>query len=166
MSRWLSIDPGGAKPHAVAFWDGDRLARVALVPAADLPGLAGAELVVIEDQYAGRNGGTVIGLAKSAGHAIGSLGMALNEARWASPAVWKSAICKPHGCSTHKPKTRVAYEREGYGVYDALLSCLPGGSLAALNDALTLCRGYSKRLDLIDAVAIGYWHIQNPRTAP
>lgn len=78
---WLSIDPGGTKPSAVAIWDRRRCIGIRCIPRGELvrevSSLAGgAALIVLEDGFAGRaNPQATAQLSETRGalEAVGSL---------------------------------------------------------------------------------------------
>lgn len=152
----ISIDPASSKAHAVAFFSGGKLVALGL---REVEGLALPDpcRVVIEDQYAGRNGGSVIKLARAAGHAAGRLHRSLEEVRWASPLEWKRAVAP----GRKSPKTK---RLEDYEIHLALLDLLGERERTVYQLAIDSVRSQVAKQDLCDAVGIGLWALDRGPT--
>lgn len=154
-NKLLTIDPAAAKPHAYALWRDRRLAECGFVTPAQM--WLDCNRVVVESQFAGRNGAAAIALAQAAGNAVGlHCRLACGQVEWVQPVTWKNAVCRPQGITTKKPTTRRGYD-VGYGVELALHTLLAATEIRLLEQCLRSTGDYQRRMDVIDAVGIGVW---------
>lgn len=155
----LAVDPAAAKPswsglfvrkRLVALFRGDEQIAPAAVDGATHYARASAVRVAIEDQYAGRNGGSVIGLAQAAGHYAGMLGFLLPDVAWFPPSQWKRALCPMRKTSKQGLKEIVYYP-----VYQRLSEILDPEEWALIDAAFDRYSGVQTRTDICDSVGIG-----------
>ena len=142
----IAIDPAYAKPHAFCEAVDGRLWKLGFNPPYHV---SQCDVVLVEDQFAGRNGGAVIKLARAAGHVVGSIGRGYDNVEWVKPSVWKRGLCKQKA-----PKTRKLAD---YVVHQVILEHLKDEELDVYWHALYRTKDQGRRSDLADAVGM-YLH--------
>ena len=148
MKITVVFDPAAAKHHAYAILYDDVLVKVGLFDTEHTEPFIFHTLVV-EDQWAGPNGSSVIKLAKAAGHLVGLHQASLEEVQWLSPSVWKRALCKGKA-----PKVKKIND---YVVHKKIRSLLTDDERSIYDGFIAGLRNEETKQDIADAVGMALY---------
>lgn len=149
----LSVDPAADSNYAWAarWYDGQMIALLrGYQPVAGGAAPVPFDRLVVEDQWAGRNGGSVIRLAQGAGNYAGRLGFPCDRVEWSRPATWKRALC-----GRQKTAKAGIKKIEDYPVYERVADLLTPSEEALMLRVFEQYKGFETRSDCVDAIGIG-----------
>lgn len=151
VSVLVAVDPAVSKDHAWSIFVHGKLKSAVLDKSRYVDELT---IVVVEDQFVGRNSQSALDLAKSAGHLVAKLGRGIQDVIWTKPLEWKRKLVA--GAKSPKPPKDVLEE---YAIHKALLKILDDDELGVYNSALAEIGSKAKKLDLCDSIGIGLAHL-------
>lgn len=159
QSCMYSVDPASAKAHQIAVWslyDPDKTAMLHAIDAVDVDSatpIRPPQVLVVEDQFAGRNSKSSLGLARTAGHLIARLGCTVTKTTLAPLPGWKRALT-----GAKAPKTSKHNE---YEIHLAMSTHLGRESWHMYSRHIDANQSSQQRMmDITDAVGIGVWWLR------
>lgn len=140
------FDPASAKLQTRVELYHDRIVDIQRMKLEDVRMVPSSIRIVVEDQWPGRNGSTVISLARAAGILVGRLGRTTETVEYLSPKSWKQTLCKGKA-----PKVK---DFEAYMVHKAVCSLLDGDERKIYETFLRNTGNKDHKADVADTVGM------------